>query len=179
MADLDRWRRPTRDMLIGLPCLTLWRPWPTYIFHPDVPVPKRVENRTWHPPQRIFGQMLGIHAGGALDHEVEFFSGRYTDERATPSMIEHAALRFALVGVARVAGSCEGPFVHPPKMPDQKRWWVGPVGWLLDSVVAFDEPIPMKGSQGVWRIDAARLDGAPKTPPPPDPQRPLFEVPRD
>lgn len=166
MAD---WRRPTREMLLGLPCLTLWRPWPTYILHPDILRPKRVENRTWHPPRKLLGQRVGIHAGGTLDHEIEFFSGRYTDWHATPAMIEHAAVRFALVGVARVAGSAT---TCPP---GQERWWCGPVGWLLDDVVCFDEPIQMKGAQGVWTIDEARLDAEPAPPKPAPPkQLPLF-----
>ena len=146
MAETSDWRRPTRQMLLGLPCLTLWRPWPTYIVHPDVPSPKRVENRTWHPPQRLVGQLLGIHAGSTMDRDV--LGG-------TPAMIEHASVRGALVGVARLVGSVtECP-------PGQEHWWCGPVGWLLDDVVAFCEAVPMKGAQGVWTVDERRLSPHP------------------
>lgn len=163
----ERWRRPTREMLLGLPCLTLWRPWPTRIVHPDQLHPKRVENRTWHPPKRLVGQLLGIHAGGTLDYELDHESPDFGG-RVTEAMVEHSRVKFALVGVAYLFGSTT---TCPP---GQERWWVGPVGWELESPVCFDEPIPMKGSQGVWTIDEARLDGTPSPPPTPDRQRSLF-----
>lgn len=46
--------------------LTLHQPWATCIAHHG----KRVENRTWAPPQSIVGQRIAIHAGMKLDREV-------------------------------------------------------------------------------------------------------------
>ena len=39
--------------------LTLWRPWP-WAF---IVAGKPLENRSWHPPENLRGQRLGLHAG--------------------------------------------------------------------------------------------------------------------
>jgi len=34
------------------------------------------------------------------------------------------------------------------------KWYMGPVGWVLDDVVALSKPVPCKGFQGLWNLPA-------------------------
>lgn len=57
-----------------------------------------------------------------------------------------------------------GETTHPPSAAfrarvartlrlDDDLWWAGPVGWLLDDVVAID-PVPCRGALGLWSMPA-------------------------
>ncbi len=35
---------------------------------------------------------------------------------------------------------------------DQRKWWAGPVGWVLVDVYALVEPVPCRGFQGFWTL---------------------------
>lgn len=41
---------------------------------------------------------------------------------------------------------------------EEDRWWVGPVGWLLEGVLPLPVPVPCKGAMGFWTVppDAER-----------------------
>jgi hypothetical protein len=130
--------------------LTLWRPWPWAIFHLKQN-PKRIENRPWKPWESIIGQTIVLHAGKHFDSEAaEDFCSRYAihPDGAAP----HGWKDEGLIGLARVVGcrSTEGDVMD--WMPDQVIWWAGPHAWLLSDVRAFREPIPCKGTQGLWDL---------------------------
>ncbi len=126
------------------------------------------------------GELLGIHARGsyftprALD-DLEVQLGRLLtadEERA-------AGVRGALIGVARLVGVVResreypgqfvryvgrGAIVDPCDMATNERirpWWRPGTKWGLylepESAVLLPEPIPMRGSGGVWRIPNAVL----------------------
>jgi len=127
--------------------LTLHQPWAWAVAHAG----KRVENRTWHPPRSLIGQYLAIHAGaqprGRALAEFEYVR----EELGAP---EIDALDFsAVVAVVRVTGALETPDVLTPQ---QRRWYMGPVAWLLDDVVTLPTPVPARGRQRLWRLDAER-----------------------
>lgn len=142
--------------------LTLHQPWATCIAQHG----KRVENRTWAPPPSIIGQRIAIHAGMKLNREVCL---RLFDEidLAPASKLPLGAV----VATARVAGwvRCdETTFVrdrgHREPTLDffgvteqqardalSSSWWIGPIGWILDHVIAI-EPVACKGAQGLWSL---------------------------
>ena len=134
---------------MSLRALTILQPWAWYISHG----PKRIENRTWAPPASLRGQYLAIHAGKRLDREcaagaLEFVRDLPASERAKigadcPHPVSVRTMPYgAIVGVARVTG-----WVRESESP----WFVGPVGWVLDDVVAID-PVPCRGAQGLWTV---------------------------
>jgi len=52
--------------------LSVRQPWPWAMLCGDLPDPKRVENRSWHPPWTMVGQRLLIHASrGCTRQEYE------------------------------------------------------------------------------------------------------------
>jgi hypothetical protein len=152
--------------------LTLWRPWPWAIFYGGAKR-KLLENRDWPPPEYLVGRghPLVLHAGKKWDDEGADFIRETLGIGVLPPEAEHEGLigKTLLTGVAR----------NLPEVPaGQERWWVGDCGWLMHgpATVAFPEPIPCRGAQGVWELplelshrvsdvliamDAARKAGAP------------------
>lgn len=142
--------------------LTLWRPWPWLIVRPDVTDPdkrrqlyasgqgKAIENRSWKPPAGMIGQYIAIHAGKTLDDAIDdqWLTGRGVDA-TLPAETVHSAI----VGVARLVGFAESEEGVPMV---QRRWWFGPVAWLLADIVPI-EPVPCRGKQGLWPLDEELL----------------------
>jgi hypothetical protein len=113
--------------------LTLQRPWPWAI----TCLGKRIENRTWFPPESLIGQRIAIHAGKAFDDDgadwiTDTFNAYVPPEPEHPTGIIATAL---LAGVVTESNS---------------PWFVGPNGWLLQEVEVLPEPIPARGEQGLW-----------------------------
>lgn len=120
--------------------LTIHQPWATAITH----FGKDVENRRWKPSSRFVDNFLAIHAGKRWDDE----GAQRLLELAGVTVLQENCPAGAIIGVARLAG-----FVTRSESP----WFAGPIGWQLADVVAI-EPIPMVGSQGLWRLPANVLE---------------------
>lgn len=157
--------------------LTLLQPWATLIAGWDgLPVGrrKRIENRSWRPPQALIGQRLAIHAGKGVDDEGVADVEDLLDAEL-PDLPSGA-----IVAVATVVGAVqlEGDRVQhimggrpswaPDHVDDLARrrddyWLCGPIGWLLDDVHTLPTPVPARGAQGLWTlpsdVEAAVLRG--------------------
>jgi hypothetical protein len=137
--------------------LTLWQPWASAIAHLD----KRVENRTWRPPQWTIGETIAIHAGKSLDREA-------LEDLAHDGELEQLGdpiPRGAIVATAQVVGWVRDDGRLLDRRPVRwdgisedraaelvaGRWWAGPFGWVLDDVVSI-EPVPCRGRQGLWTV---------------------------
>jgi len=145
--------------------LTLWPEWLPAFRH----LGKRIENRTWWPPRRLIGQRIALHAGASVGggswKRAEWLVDTAASEgfevrigRTPPEfwwydpeyMTTHGTWRHeplvlgAVVCTARLADV--GGFDLPWAMD-------GSVHWLLDELDWFDEPVPMRGRQGLWRPD--------------------------
>lgn len=139
--------------------LTLWRPWSDAI----VRGPKRVENRTWAPLAGVVGRFIAIHAGSRFDDSggIDLMA---MGSGWTPPL-EPDESPMGIVGAARIVGSLNTRMRDPMlrlqyadradrdrlAALDRDPWWVGPVGWLLDDVIAI-EPVPCRGAQGLWTV---------------------------
>lgn len=146
-----------------LVALTLIQPWAWCVAHAG----KLVENRTWKPPAHLIGGYLAIHAGKKLDRET--ILELREDGVDVPATVELGAI----VAVARVAGWVKdnGAFIDSRREVTARagvsqaraeeiirsRWWAGPIGWVLEDVVAID-PVPALGSQGLWTVETAAAD---------------------
>jgi hypothetical protein len=103
---------------------------------------KDVENRSWAP--RIDpGDIIAVHAAVAapdLDdvRRVQKLVGRHA---TVPEEYDCGAI----VAVARVAKVVTS---------SRSAWFSGPLGWILEDVVAVREPIECKGQLGLWNIPA-------------------------
>jgi hypothetical protein len=138
--------------------LTLWRPWSDAI----VLGPKRVENRPWAPPAAMLGKLIAIHAGKRFDSD-----GAAAIRVVWPDVPNEARSPGGIVGIARIVGYldlrkearvvrvAEDAFSRAAARVsslDQDPFWMGPVGWLLEDVVALSKPVPHPGALGLWRV---------------------------
>ena len=142
--------------------LTLWRPWPDAILNGG----KRVENRRRPPPKGTVGETIALHAGKRYG-----IGGWSTADWTPPNDADCAQ---GIVGVARIAGyldlrgvDADGSWRRLESVLDEAvavrtcqldrdPWWSGPVGWLLDRVVAI-EPVACRGAQGLWTVPEPQL----------------------
>jgi hypothetical protein len=143
-----------------LKALTLHRPWSDAIARG----PKRVENRTWTPPADMLGRFIAIHAGKRFDDGVGIALTAMGSGWDPP--LDDAESPQGIVGIARLIGVADRrgdklrlmvPGFPMPGVANRlellvdDRWWAGPVGWLLDDVLAI-EPVPCRGAQGLWLV---------------------------
>lgn len=121
--------------------LTLWQPWCYAMVH----LGKRVENRPWHPPRWLIGQRIALHAGATL-HADSFEALLHL----LPEDLDPKALPIkAVCATARLMRVVTSPDDLPD---DQRQWFVGEYGWVLDELVAFGAPVPCRGFQKLWRL---------------------------
>ncbi len=120
---------------------------------------KNVENRSWacprtfHPPERIY-----VHAGRGLP-SVENRWQALHPLRASLGTIESRLVwrdcwraiwsgdaLGAIVGEVTVSAWTDSGATGSP-------WYEGPYGLILCDPVAYDQPIPYKGRQGLFEVD--------------------------
>lgn len=144
------------------PALTLWPEWAYAIAH----LGKRVENRTWSRPSLV-GQWLCIHGGQHIGGHRQSDQGA-GDVAEVLSIARRAGAigsydRAALFHHLQMARNCEGKIVAVAKVTGFTRssdspWFFGPWGWELDEVRVLPDPVPIKGSQGIWLVAGPHLD---------------------
>jgi hypothetical protein len=137
--------------------LTLIQPWAYAI----EALGKRIENRTWRPPDTILGFRIAIHSGKKVDRD------SCEDLEADGHRIDRKALvRGAITSSAIVRGWVmdDGAFCNRKATrwvgvtPEEAaavvadRYWVGPVGWVLDEVHVLEHPVPCSGALGLWTV---------------------------
>lgn len=140
--------------------LTLIRPWCWAIMHAG----KDVENRVWRPPPGVVGKFIAIHSGASFDVDAATFIQEV--------MLDGGAAEFdfndeewpgkRIVGVARVASVIGGGQPEPPyplNLHLLSDWYNPPqFGWVLNSVIALDEPVECLGAQKLWTVAPGTAD---------------------
>ena len=133
--------------------ITVWRPWPTMIVLGE----KTIESRTHDKFKWIAGHQLAIHAGKRYDREsFEFLIEEAGYSPLRSLLIESACPRGAIVAVCHVPTA--GWLHH--KLAAWRLGWdysreesCSPgelFGLFLEDVRALKEPVPARGSQGIW-----------------------------
>lgn len=152
--------------MTDLRALTFWRPWPDAILRGG----KNCENRPAPPPKNLLGKTIALHAG----KRYELGDWEYPILWMPPSKEDSPE---GIVGTAKILGAIwvrdgfpNTYFVPPGTYEDELNslierlrglpghnqrlgspWFSGPVGILLDDVIAID-PVPCKGAMGYWRV---------------------------
>jgi hypothetical protein len=144
--------------------ITLAAPWAWAVAHAG----KDVENRKTRCPS-LLGERIAIHAGVApsstADHVRDADALLWIWQRAgvIPNTGTMGPDSGCVVAVATIIGWVEGRTVV--SAPDyeaeavchdgaESRWFMGPIGWLLHDVRTLATPIPARGKQGIWTVDA-------------------------
>lgn len=125
---------------------------------------KLIENR----PRKIigraaFGKRFALHASREIDEQVydrimtiapELPTGPLESEWYRLSRIKSAVIAVATLDsdldVARPSLFGERDLELPP---DQRRWFFGPIGYVLRDVITLTTPVPCRGWQGFWTLD--------------------------
>lgn len=124
--------------------LSLSNPWPWAIFDLDPFVAKRLENRSWAPAISMIGKRIALHAAKSWDDNAPgFFLRLGFDGFPARRDLYPTGVILGFATIARVV--TEDRTLHP----DQKRWYFGPYGWVLEDVLKLPTPIPCKGAQGL------------------------------
>lgn len=132
--------------------LSLSRPWPWIMLHPDPAIVKLVENRTWKPPTGTLCQWIALHSANSWDPnalpywESLGITGFPSHKEAYPSGV----IEGLFFPVKVLSGSREN---LPPELPrTQARWFFGPFGWVASRSVRLTTPIVHKGGQGLRHL---------------------------
>lgn len=146
--------------------LTIWQPWASLIVHGAKPY----EFRGWRTPRSLIGQRIVIHAAARkVDRrEVEQLvrllgaGGRYAartclhpDQALAVLRGEHGDLPIACgLGTATVGEPRLGPDIAEEfgvaRANDSDRDEHANWGWPMLDIERWDEPMSMKGAQGLW-----------------------------
>lgn len=136
--------------------LTLRHPWAFCICHWG----KRVENRSWKPPQSLIGQRIAIH-GGKMPSDLAEIKWQFKSLQSKFGKPEYRVNGDLTMRDVIIEGICATAVIDrllctgdEPLADDP--WFDGfygtNVGWVLRDVIVLPEPIPCKGAQGLWNI---------------------------
>ncbi len=151
------------DKLLALTCHPEWA-WAIAHFKYN---PKRHENRSWPPPERILNKWIALHAGkhiGGRPGERHLLEGltelREDAENAEEDLLDRISAgggipvyselipeikTSAIVALIKVSGYHAG---------EGRAWFRGHpwIGWVISECVTLPEPVPCKGAQGLWTV---------------------------
>lgn len=122
--------------------VTLHQPWAWCIVHAG----KRLENRSWAPPAKHFGERIAIHAGKKLDTAALRSLRKCRLSVRVPDDFE----RGAIVATAIYTGYCTCR--ADAEALGLQGWWGGPLAWVLEDVQPVVPAIACRGLQGLWEI---------------------------
>lgn len=130
--------------------LSVKQPWAWAITDLD----KRRENRTWKPPRWIIGKTVALHASKNDDQHGYSAIKKITDGIAPPMDLP----RGVVVATFKIAGFEDANDLNP-FTDDFDKWLFGPYGWILADVQKLPEPIPCRGTLGLWDVPQEILSG--------------------
>lgn len=171
-------------MSAELRALTLTQPWCGLVASGI----KLIENRP-RPviSKAMIGQRIALHASREIDKRVweriaelapELVTHTHGGRMPDPPFpwVRLATITSAIIGTAVVSHALHGWYPasvaeHRAGLEvqlreltgrdDQLRWFFGPVAYVLRDVRALTEPVPCKGSLGLWRVPVAIAEQVP------------------
>lgn len=102
---------------------------------------KRIENRSWRPPNHIIGQTIALHASKKIDINSKAEIYRISDGIVVP----YNTPKGCIVATAVIAD-----YIVEGETND--KWFFGPYGWILEDVTKLRKPIPCRGALSLWQV---------------------------
>lgn len=125
-------------------CISLWQPWASAIAWEL----KRIETRSWRPPDNLIGQRIAIHA-----------AKRWTAaERDAYAALCPPGLPMPLgciVACATLAEVCRTEFMADRITAQEKSfgdYTPGRFAWMLTGITRLVTPVPVRGRQGFFDV---------------------------
>lgn len=136
--------------------LTLTQPWAGLVASGI----KLIENRPRSIIKRSdFGTQFAIHASREIDESVYDRIHQLAPElvpygQTKASWAALSRITSAVIGVATVVRSMTPSEVETGAITDddQRRWFFGPIGYVLRDVRALATPVPCRGALGFWPL---------------------------
>jgi hypothetical protein len=122
--------------------LTIHQPWAGLIMAGI----KTIENRGWRPSIAP-GTRFAVHAG--RDCDVEDWVVEEMERRLTPATAVMCGENGVILGTVLFMGIVLRAEELPP---ERRKWFVGPVGWLLQEPHEWNLPPKIKGKLGLWEV---------------------------
>lgn len=121
--------------------LTVRQPWASAIMAGE----KNIENRTWHPGQRLeLGERIAIHAGAAIDRDAPAFlldAAHLRDRGVVLGTVQFVSAHTHGSNICRARGCRSNPWA---------MWGDGVIHWMLATPRLLVTPIPARGQLGLW-----------------------------
>jgi len=154
--------------LSDLHALTLYPEWVYAILH----FGKDIENRVWRPPTSSMRRWIAIH-GGVAPGGIPARQEHYTDAHAEAvrEMLAmarangHPLLEIVMRDIMKCRGIVALAYLDEVREPVKYRtgWQVpdqenskGKIlpcyGWHFSRILRLEEPVPLRGSLGLWRV---------------------------
>lgn len=130
--------------------ISLWQPMAWAIAHGT----KRIENRSWKFADRHRGKVVGIHAAKKYDRA---YAELVCDVMGLDNLPHAAHDQGAIIGVMRLVRALRYSEMDPgPERVELELdpWYMGDVGWIVDSVHSIPRPIPCRGRQQIWTMNS-------------------------
>lgn len=105
---------------------------------------KTVENRTWRP-NLAPGDRFAIHAGRDTDDWTVWLDVKELGTADAARCQE----RGVILGTVRYMGIVKSANELPP---DKRKWFVGPLAWLIDQPQEWNLPPKVRGKLGLWDV---------------------------
>lgn len=137
--------------------LSLWQPWATLIALGE----KRIETRSWTTTYR---GTLAIHASQKMTREMKLLCERepFADALDHVFAAGDELPLGAIVAVCELRAVLQVPSAThvqtmvglPPPEPERSfgDYTPGRFAWMLENIRRLQEPIPCRGSQGLWDV---------------------------
>ena len=120
--------------------LSLWQPWASLVADGR----KRIETRSWRPPEYLIGKRLAIHATKKVDTDAAEEFG-----------YKHLVLpRGAIVAVVYLDSWMHFTEENTEYITDEEKrygdFYPGRFGWVFTDITKLPIPYPMHGWQGLF-----------------------------
>jgi hypothetical protein len=138
-----------------VPVITLWQPWASLIFTGD----KKHETRAFPFPAKYAGKHIAIHAAKGLPSVIPMGLHLVCErEWGDGSRWREEAPRGAILGTVRLVHAISTDTATPGKIDRAcGDWSPGRYAWLFEDVRRLPDPLPARGKQGWWSIEASAL----------------------
>jgi hypothetical protein len=155
--------------------LPLWQPWASLVVLGE----KRIETRHWAAPASILGKRIAIHATKTQRELWVCDEPEFADALGRHGLDEGDLPLGALIGLVTVKRcapmTAEGIARLRVEQPNEwafGHYVLGRFAWVLADPEPLPEPVPWKGSQGIFSVPASAV-GVDVAPPA---QRPQLEI---